>query len=394
MSGDNAAGPDGTDPAASHGAGLDLLLAGLRRAPDVDDATLVAVDAADRHLLDAVAPLLADTLLADSPQGRIAVLGDTHGALTLGLLALGAEHVHVWQDSIVGRQALQGNAGRAGFDAVTVHDEPVDAVRGASLVIARLPRALDALDELARLVARGADPAVVLVTGGMIKHMSLGMNEVLRASFGRLDVSLARQKSRLLTAREPRPDVAAREPERAHDPELGLEIVAAAGAFAGASVDIGTRALLAQRHRMPAWSTAVDLASGTGVVAAWLARENPAGRVIATDVSAAAVRSTRLTAEANGVSVETRWADGLDGVPAGTADLILLNPPFHVGAAVHSGMARRLFTEAARVLRPGGELWCVFNSHLRYTPELERVIGSTRQIARDAKFTVTASRRR
>ncbi|WAB82254.1 methyltransferase [Microcella daejeonensis] len=368
---------------------LESLLAGLRRAPDVDDTTLVAVDAADRHLLDAVAERVRE-----APRARIAVLGDTHGALTLGLLALGAAQVHVWQDSIVGREALQGNAGRAALEGFAVHDEAADAVRGASLVLARLPRALDALDELSRIVAREAAPDVVLVAGGMIKHMSLGMNDVLKASFGRIDVSLARQKSRLLTAREPRPGVSLREPERAHEAELGLEIVAAPGAFAGASLDIGTRALLAQRHRMPAWSTAIDLASGTGVVAALLARENPAGRVIATDVSAAAVRSTRLTAEANSVDVEARWADGLDGVPEGTADLILLNPPFHVGAAVHTGMARRLFTEAARVLRPGGELWCVFNSHLKYTPELERVIGSTRQVARDAKFTVTASRRR
>ncbi len=368
---------------------LESLLAGLRRAPDVDDTTLVAVDAADRHLLDAVAERVRE-----DPRARIAVLGDTHGALTLGLLALGAAQVHVWQDSIVGREALQGNAGRAALEGFAVHDEAADAVRGASLVLARLPRALDALDELARIVAREAAPEVALVAGGMIKHMSLGMNDVLKASFGRIDVSLARQKSRLLTAREPRSDVSLREPERAHEAELGLEIVAVAGAFAGASLDIGTRALLTQRHRMPAWSTAIDLASGTGVVAALLARENPQGRVIATDVSAAAARSTRLTAEANGVEVEARWADGLDGVPEGTADLILLNPPFHVGAAVHTGMARRLFTEAARVLRPGGELWCVFNSHLKYTPELERVIGSTRQVARDAKFTVTASRRR
>jgi 16S rRNA (guanine1207-N2)-methyltransferase len=46
------------------------------------------------------------------------------------------------------------------------------------------------------------------------------------------------------------------------------------------------------------------------------------------------------------------------------------------------------------VLRPGGELWAVWNSALRYRPALERTIGPTRQIARNAKFTVTASTRR
>jgi len=46
------------------------------------------------------------------------------------------------------------------------------------------------------------------------------------------------------------------------------------------------------------------------------------------------------------------------------------------------------------VLRPGGELWCVWNSALRYRSELERIVGPTRQIARDPKFTVTVSTRR
>jgi 16S rRNA (guanine1207-N2)-methyltransferase len=43
------------------------------------------------------------------------------------------------------------------------------------------------------------------------------------------------------------------------------------------------------------------------------------------------------------------------------------------------------------VLRPGGELWAVWNSALFYRPSLERIGGPTRQIARNAKFTVTAS---
>ena len=53
----------------------------------------------------------------------------------------------------------------------------------------------------------------------------------------------------------------------------------------------------------------------------------------------------------------------------------------------------RLFEASARVLRPGGELWSVWNSHLAYRPVLERVVGPTRQVSRTSKFTVTASRK-
>jgi 16S rRNA (guanine1207-N2)-methyltransferase len=59
-----------------------------------------------------------------------------------------------------------------------------------------------------------------------------------------------------------------------------------------------------------------------------------------------------------------------------------------------SGVADPLFAEAGRVLAPGGELWTVWNSSLQYRPALERIVGPTRQTARNAKFTVTVSTRR
>ena len=93
------------------------------------------------------------------------------------------------------------------------------------------------------------------------------------------------------------------------------------------------------------------------------------------------------------------WCDGsqaeseaLTDLMLASGDLIALNPPFHTGAAVHERLALGLFADAARVLAPGGELWTVWNSHLRYRSALERLVGPTRQVARNAKFTVTVSR--
>ncbi len=56
----------------------------------------------------------------------------------------------------------------------------------------------------------------------------------------------------------------------------------------------------------------------------------------------------------------------------------MLNPPFHIGAAVHAGIALKLFADAGRVLAPGGELWALWNSHLRHRPALERLVEPTR----------------
>ena len=270
-----------------------------------------------------------------------------------------------------------------------------------------MPRSLDRLDELAELVARHAESDAVLVAAGRIKHMSLAMNDVLGTWFGRVDVSHARQKSRVLTASGPlgletRPAGApgpAQEtgwPREQRDPELGLTVVAHGGVFAGTGVDIGTRFLLGQLvAAVPDAASAVDLACGSGVVAAWLARERPGVVVRATDRSAAAAASARLTAAANGVAdrVQVTRADGLEHLADASERLVVLNPPFHSDAALHTGIAAHLFADAARVLAPGGELWCVWNSNLRYRPLLERIVGPTRQVARNARFTVTASRR-
>ena len=40
-------------------------------------------------------------------------------------------------------------------------------------------------------------------------------------------------------------------------------------------------------------------------------------------------------------------------LPDASADLVLLNPPFHLGASVHAGAGIKLFEAAARVLAPG-----------------------------------------
>jgi 16S rRNA (guanine1207-N2)-methyltransferase len=58
---------------------------------------------------------------------------------------------------------------------------------------------------------------------------------------------------------------------------------------------------------------------------------------------------------------------------------------------VHAGVALSLFDEAARVLKPGGELWTVFNSHLKYRAALMRSVGPTRLVGQNPKFTVTVS---
>jgi 16S rRNA (guanine1207-N2)-methyltransferase len=377
---------------------LESLFPRLRRFPDVEAANLQAWDATDRLLLDTAAELRAAGQVASG--GRIAVVGDRYGALTLGVLALGwhdAGPVRVHEDLITGERALRHNAAATGLTEGFEQLPLADAVEGAALVLLQLPRSLAELEEIADAVARYAAPGVVLLAGGRVKHMSLGMNAVLERYFGEVQPQLARQKSRILLAQAAKAtDGPPPFPVSERNTGLELTVCARGAVFAGTGLDIGTRFLLDFLPEIPGVRHAVDLGCGTGILAALYARSHPEARVTATDRSAAAVDSARATARANGLDrrIEVLQDDAMSTLPDGCAELVLLNPPFHLGAAVHAGAGIKLIEAAARVLAPGGELWTVFNSHLHYQPALERLVGRTREVGRNPKFTVTASVRR
>lgn len=369
----------------------------LRRWPDLEAPELVAVDAADRLLLTELQhEARVDPSVLDSD---LVIIGDNYGALTLAAIAdLGFTSVRVHQDARSGELALANNASLTRVTGFTQMPLTPDLVNGARVVVMRLPRSLDQLGYWSALVAAYAEPDVQVFAGGRIKHMSLSMNDVMRQYFGSVKASLAVQKSRVLRAHEPvvEPSATAVKswPQAKHYDMIDMTICAQAGVFAGINLDIGTRALVDVLDQTPAEATRIiDFGCGTGVLAASIARLRPEAHVIASDQSAVAVESARATVEANGLSdrVAVVRDDGVSKQPDASADLILFNPPFHSGSAVHADTSLRLFADAARVLAPGGELWVVANRHLGYKSHLERLVGPTREVARTPKFTVTAS---
>lgn len=326
--------------------------------------------------MDAVDELMlveASSVAADAQ--RVVTIDDPTGELTHRARA-GHPQVVAYADTLAAERALPDPA-----------PDLAAALGGADLVLLRLPKSLAALDEYAGLVARHAAPGVRLVAGGRVKHMTRGMNDVLARHFGEVRASLGVRKARVLHAAGPAPRDDEWPKRQRHD-DLGLTLCAHGACFGGTKVDAGTRLLLGALTGglRPQARDAVDLGCGNGTIAAVLAR---AGLMVtAIDDSRAACLSTAATARANDVRVDVRRADGLSEAPGDSVDLIACNPPFHVGTAKDSSPALGMIADAGRVLRPGGELWLVWNAHLPYLPALRRV-GRTEIVARDPRYIVT-----
>lgn len=315
------------------------------------------MDVVDRLLLAEAGELPGRVLVVDAP-GVASGLADRPG-------------VKAWCDDWREHQGLP--------DGVRVETLTAPA---ADLVLYRLPKSLGELDEVAGL-ASGAGAR--LLAGARIRHLNHSMNSVLARHYEQVSASLGVAKARVLRGEVPQP-ADSPWPKRRFHPDLDLWVAAHGGTFAGTKVDPGTRLLLAHLGRVDG-RRVVDLGCGNGVLSGVLAR---AGRdVVATDSSFSAVAATRETARLNGVRVEVSWADGLATLPDASVDAIVSNPPFHQDRAKESSPALAMFADAGRVLVPGGEFWCVFNSHLPWRRELARVLGPTRVVEQNRNYTLT-----
>jgi 16S rRNA (guanine1207-N2)-methyltransferase len=326
--------------------------------------------------------------------GAIVVVDEESGVLAYELAQLvGPGRVRRFHDSLLAEREATRFLQQRSVDLKPASALDGEVLAGAGLVVMRLPKSLAALDDTAAAVATYATPEVVVLAGGRTRHMTHSMNDVLRRHFASVAGSLGRQKCRVLFADTPTGGVID-EPERVEHPDLGLTVCAYGGVFGGTAIDLGSRLMIGQFDQLPpAARLAVDLGCGNGVLSVALIRALPDVTVLAVDESRTAIRSTEATVVANDCRdrVQTRLADGLESVEDGSVDLIVCNPPFHRGTAKDTATAYAMIDAAGRCLRPGGELWTVYNAHLPYLRALRRAVGPTTVLVQDPRYMVSRS---
>ncbi|MEV0688915.1 methyltransferase [Streptomyces sp. NPDC050388] len=368
----------------------------LSRFPEDPRDRLRAWDASDEYLLGHLdrEPIPLD--------GTVVVVGDRWGAL---VTALAAHRPTQITDSWLGQEATRANLARAGVEPGTVRllttqDPPPGRI---DVLLVRVPKSLALLEDQLLRLAPAVHEGTVVVGTGMVKEIHTSTLKLFERIIGPTRTSLAEKKARLIfctpdpaLARPPSPWPYSYALPDGVGAVSGRTVVNHAGVFCADRLDIGTRFLLKHLPTGRTGLRVVDLGCGNGVVGTAVALADPRAEVLFVDESFQAVASAEATYRANGVPghAEFRVGDGLAGVPDGSVDLVLNNPPFHSHQATSEATAWRMFTGARRTLRPGGELWVVGNRHLGYHVKLRRLFGNSEVVASDPKFVVLKSVKR
>ncbi|WP_034385055.1 class I SAM-dependent methyltransferase [Deinococcus sp. YIM 77859] len=190
-------------------------------------------------------------------------------------------------------------------------------------------------------------------------------------------------------SRFPGPTPASPEPEGYE--AFGVRVVGLPGVFSAARPDRATALLLETLNDLElSGQRVLDLGCGTGLIGAWAALRGAQATLVDGDLQS--VRSAEATLRANHLLGEVLHSDVDAALGERTFDMILTNPPFHVGRGVVLDVAREFIAAAERRLKPGGTLYLVANEPLPYEPPL-RALGELRELRREGGFKVLSATR-
>ncbi len=164
------------------------------------------------------------------------------------------------------------------------------------------------------------------------------------------------------------------------------------GAFSWDRFDKGSQVL---REALPVdqlKGTVVDLGAGLGLLSRPLAGRSKVRRLHLVEADHRALNACRRNVEAWGhpeLQATFHWLDvTTEPLPIKSADVVVMNPPFHEGDKASPAIGQAFIRAAAGVLRTKGQLWMVANARLPYERVLEDHFFKVRKVSESRGFKV------
>jgi 16S rRNA (guanine1207-N2)-methyltransferase len=133
----------------------------------------------------------------------------------------------------------------------------------------------------------------------------------------------------------------------------------------------------------------LDIGCGAGALGTLAGLLSGDARVLMLDADVEAVRSARRTADAAGLqNAEVRTSDVGAAVQGERFDVVVSNPPFHVGKATDLEVPMQFIADAHAALRDGGRMYLVANRTLPYERAVQSRFGNVEKIHDGVRFKV------
>ncbi|QBY02261.1 class I SAM-dependent methyltransferase [Rhodophyticola sp. CCM32] len=154
--------------------------------------------------------------------------------------------------------------------------------------------------------------------------------------------------------------------------------ITAPGGFSADGPDPGSELLVALVPLLK--GRIADLGAGWGYIAAeLLAEQDGITRIDLVEAEWAALEAAK--ANIDDPRAQYIWGDATSHHPDEPYDVILSNPPFHIGRDADPGLGRAFIASAARMLKRPGQFFMVANRHLPYEAALKDHFGTGRMLA-------------
>ena len=163
------------------------------------------------------------------------------------------------------------------------------------------------------------------------------------------------------------------------------------GVFSWDHLDEATQ-ILAEAMVIQPGESVLDLGCGSGALGVVAGGLSQGQRVCLVDADIEAIRSAARSADAAGLSdLRVLTSDITSAVPNERFDVVVSNPPFHLGKSTALDVPGQFIRQSYDVLTPGGRLLLVANRTLPYERVVSETFGHVRILHDGARFKVLAA---